>query len=89
MDLISVAADVDKLQSDGYVLVQCPRTEVVYVIEHYRRGHSDELYYFAKQQPNSRYVVDTDYPDNVRERYYFSTDRLKEMITDKSFAIER
>lgn len=49
------------------------------------------VYYFARQQTDSRFVVDTSYPaiGTTAERYYFSIERLKEMITDKSFAIER
>ena len=84
-----MAADVDAIRGDTNILVQCPKTGLVYVMLNRRSMDGGNLYYFAKQQPNSMYIVDTDYPDNVRERYYFSTDRFKEMITDKSFAIER
>lgn len=89
MELITTVDDVEKMQESGFFLLQCPRTERVYVMGHAHNTTNGYVYYLAEQRPTDRYVVDTDYPNRVDERYYFSIERLKEMITDKSFAIER
>ena len=89
MELITTADDVEKMQGDGFFLLQCPRTELVYVMFSNRNMSDGSMYYLARQRPDDRYIVDTNYPNRTEERYYFSIERLKEMITNKSFAIER
>ena len=91
MELIATADAVDKMDGTSGFLIQCPKTELVYIMYKHVTMRGDKLYYGAKQQSDTRFLVDTNY---VRlgaddERYYFSTERLKEMITSKSFAIER
>ncbi len=89
MELIATADDVGKMQSTTCFLLQCPKTGVVYrMLSKVVLGKG--TFYIIYQNIPRKYMVDPSYSSLAEEkRYYFSVERLKEMITNKSFVIER
>ena len=88
MILIETPDDVDTIQLDRTFLIQCPKTGSVYAVQK-RMGNGGTVYFFVPQYPGRRYIVDTECAVPSTMRYYFPEGRLKELIRDKSFAIER
>ncbi len=88
MILVETPEDVATIQVNRTFLIQCPRTGIVYTIQK-RMGNGGVIYFFAPQYSGRRYIVDTSQSAPSGRRYYFSSDRLTELIRDKSFAIER
>ena len=91
MKLVRTIEDLVAVDLLEVFLLQCPKTNIVYTMQ--RKFIQDQLservYYYATQDAGDTFLVDTDIPHNCRERYYFNPDRLRELLENKLFAMER
>ena len=87
MLLIKSSDDVDAICLHHHWLIQCPKTKIIHVIERKAYG-LDKSYYMAVQNSGACYITNDSIQCNADgDRYYFTNEKLKELINTQRFTI--
>ena len=87
MLLVKSSDDVDAICLHHHFLIQCPKTKVIHLMIRQAYG-SDKSYYMAVQNSGVCYITnDSIHRNSDGDRYYFTDEKLKELINIKRFTI--